>query len=405
MERGCSPCRGYSVNDLELGAMPRTHGKAGGVSSALAFILHFTHRPFCRSLNKTKDGVRGMGKRKDLTERERYAIEAYRNDKKSVREIADLLGRHYQTIYREIRRGTVEMLDSELRTYKKDCADTGQAKADLNKAEKGREPKVGNDLAFIRFVEKMILEERYSPEAVLLHIKKNGLKFKMEVCLNTLYNYVDKGLFLNVTNKHLPVKSKRKKRNMRKISKISKNNIKGRSIEERAKEIMERNDFGHWEMDTVVGCQGGNKDCLLVLTERKTRYEYIFKIPDKSQCSVVKVLDDLERAYGAENFVKTFKTITMDNGTEFLDMIGVERSALVRDQKRTIAYYCHPYCSFERGSNENQNKMIRRHIEKGADIAVYSDEEVKRVETWMNDYPRPMFGGLSSREMLEKEIA
>ena len=154
-----------------------------------------------------------------------------------------------------------------------------------------------------------------------------------------------------------------------------------------------------------MGCQGGNKDCLLVLTERKTRYEYIFKIPDKSQCSVVKVLDDLERTYGAENFVKTFKTITMDNGTEFLDMIGVERSALVRDQKRTIAYYCHPYCSFERGSNENQNKMIRRHIEKGADIAVYSDEEVKRVETWMNDYPRPMFGGLSSREMLEKEIA
>ena len=68
-----------------------------------------------------------MGKRKDLTERERYAIEAYRNEKRSIKEIAVLLGRHYQTIYREIKRGTVEMLDSELRTYSKYCADTGQA--------------------------------------------------------------------------------------------------------------------------------------------------------------------------------------------------------------------------------------------------------------------------------------
>ena len=346
-----------------------------------------------------------MGKRYDLTERERYAIEAYRNDKKSIKEISALLGRHYQTICREIKRGTVEMMDSELRKYKKYCADTGQAIADRNKAEKGREPKVGNDLEFIRFVETLILERKYSPEAVLLHIKKHGLKFKTEVCLNTLYNYVDKGMFLNITNKNLPVRSKRKKRNMRKISKISLNNVKGRSIEERAKEIMSRNDYGHWEMDTVVGCQGGNKDCLLVLTERKTRFEYIFKIPDKSQLSVVRVLDNMERAYGFKNFRATFKTITMDNGTEFLDQIGVERSALVPEAQRTVAYYCHPYCSFERGSNENLNKMVRRHIPKGADIAEYSEEDVEYIQDWMNDYPRPMFGGLSSREMREQELA
>lgn len=346
-----------------------------------------------------------MGKRNDLTERERYAIEAYRNDKKSIKEISVLLGRHYQTIYREIKRGTVEMMDSELRKYKKYCADTGQAVADRNKAEKGREPKVGNDLKFIRFVETMILEKKYSPEAVLLHIKKHGLKFKTEICLNTLYNYVDKGMFLNITNKNLPVRCKRKKRNQQRTSTIALNNVKGRSIEERANDVMTRADYGHWEMDTVVGCQGGNKDCLLVLTERKTRFEYIFKIPDKSQLSVVRVLDNLEHAYGHENFRATFKTITMDNGTEFLDQTGVERSALVPEAKRTAAYYCHPYCSFERGSNENLNKMVRRHIPKGADIAEYSEEDVEYIQDWMNNYPRPMFGGLSSREMREQERA
>lgn len=344
-----------------------------------------------------------MGKRNDLTERERYAIEAYRNEKKSIKEIAVLLGRHYQTIYREIKRGTVEMLDSELRTYSKYCADTGQAIADRNKSEKGRELKIGNDLTFIRFIEQMVLEKRYSLEAILLHIKTHKLKFKTNVCLNTLYSYVDKGLFLNITNKHLPVKCNRRKRNLRKISTVARNNLKGRSIEERAKSIMKRRHYGHWEMDTVVGCQGGNKDCLLVLTERKTRFEYIFKIPDKSQRSVIRVLDRLESTYGTENFRQTFKTITMDNGVEFLDMAGVERSVNSPDARRTVAYYCHPYCSFERGSNENLNKMIRRHIPKGADIAKYSEEDVARIQDWMNDYPRAIFGGLSAREMLQKE--
>ena len=192
---------------------------------------------------------------------------------------------------------------------------------------------------------------------------------------------------------------------MHKVSAVSKKNVKGRSIEERAKTILDRADYGHWEMDTVVGGQGGNKDCLLVLTERKTRFEYIFKIPDKTQISVVKTLDRLEQLYGADNFRKTFKTITMDNGMEFLDIQGVERSVIAPDIKRTVAYYCHPYCSFERGSNENQNKMIRRHIPKGADIGKYSQEEVSRIQDWMNDYPRAIFNGLSAREMQAKEMA
>lgn len=345
-----------------------------------------------------------MGKRKDITEYERYQIEGYLKERKSIKKIAELLGRHYQTIYREIKRGTVELIDSDLRTYKQYCADRGQYIADKNKREKGRDIKVGNDLAFVRFVEKMIVEYHFSPEAILLYIKTNDLKFQTKVCLNTLYNYIDSGIFLNVTNKHLPVKSKRKKRNMRKIFSVAKNNIKGRSIEERAKDVLDRAEFGHWEMDTVVGCQGGNKDCLLVLTERKTRYEYVFKIPDKSQKSVVSVVDRLERMYGFDKFRDFFKTITMDNGVEFLDMENIERSVFNSNKKRTIAYYCHPYCSFERGSNENQNKLVRRHIPKGADIADYADDYISYIQDWINAYPRRLFDGKSALDMFRLEF-
>ena len=93
----------------------------------------------------------------------------------------------------------------------------------------------------------------------------------------------------------------------------------------------------------------------------------------------------------------------MDNGVEFLDMEGVERSITHPGEKRTIAYYCHPYCSFERGSNENQNKLIRRHIPKGTDITEYTDADVKEIEAWINNYPRNMFNGLSAAEMREIE--
>lgn len=344
-----------------------------------------------------------MGKRKDLTERERYQIEAFLKDKKSIRQIADLLNRHYMTIYREIRRGTVSMLGDELAPIKKYCADRGQDIANERKHHKGREFKVSNDLAFIRFCEKMILEERYSPCAVLAYIRNQNITFRTNVCYTTLYSYIDKGLLLNVTNKDLPIRSRRKKHNIKKVRSVSLTNLKGRSIEDRPNDILMRGDYGHWEMDTVVGKQGGDKDCLLVLTERKTRNEYIIKMPDKSQDSVVKALDCVERAYGFDSFRENFKTITIDNGTEFLNMIGIERSLTRPGCLRTTAYYCHPYCSHERGSNENQNRMIRRWVPKGIDISQYDNEYIQKVQTWLNTYPRKLFGWKSSSGMLKLE--
>ncbi|MEW4413412.1 IS30 family transposase [Clostridium sp. AN503] len=346
-----------------------------------------------------------MGKRKDLTERERYNIELLLKEKKSISQIAKILNRHYQTIYREVKRGTVELLGPELKLYKCYCADRGQMIADENKREKGRELKVANDLEFIRFIEHMILEKHYSPSAALAYIRNNGLNFKTSVCYTTLYSYIEKGLLLNVTNKDLPVKSKRKKKNMHRIQKINTKNLKGRSVEKRDENILDRADIGHWEMDTVVGKQGGTKDCLLVLTERKTRYEYIIKIPDKTQVSVVKALDDLEHIYGYDSFRDCFKTITMDNGVEFLDMIGIERSCLEKGKQRTEVYYCHPYCSFERGSNENQNKFVRRWIPKGEDISQFDNDYIQRMQEWINDYPRKLFDWKSAREMLFMETA
>ena len=116
---------------------------------------------------------------------------------------------------------------------------------------------------------------------------------------------------------------------------------------------------------------------------------------------VVNELDKIERKMGSKKFRETFKTITCDNGCENLDFEGIERSVLTKN-KRTKVYYAHPYSAWERGTNENNNKLIRRFIPKGADIGKFSHERIKMIEHWMNNYPRRKLNGLSSFMLIKK---
>lgn len=336
-------------------------------------------------------------KHKHLTERERYRIEILLKEKMNPLEIAKRLGRHKRTIEREIKKGTVQLLNSDLSCRKEYCADTGQRVYEDNSKNKGPGLKIGNDHKLAKHIEKKIVKEKYSPDAVIGEIKAKNLEFKTNICTKTLYNYIDQGVFVNITNKDLPVKKDKKKGSYKKV-KIAHKNLKGTSIEERPEEIEKREEYGHWEMDCVVGKQGGSGAVLLVLSERQCREEIIYKMPDKTQESVVKVLDSLERKYG-KRFEEKFKTITVDNGSEFLDFKGLERSVKKTGKKRTKLYYAHPYSSWERGTNENSNKLIRRFIPKGTDIGKISKVMVKYIEKWMNNYPRRILRYKSANDL------
>ena len=169
------------------------------------------------------------------------------------------------------------------------------------------------------------------------------------------------------------------------------------SIEKRPKEIYDRLTYGHWELDTVESGKGDNT-CLFVFTERMTREELIYKVEGKNQKSLLKILDRIERNLSAPTFRETFKTITCDNGVEFLDMNAMEKSYYNKVMKRTKVYYCHPYNACERGSNENANKFIRRWIPKGSHISEFTEQYIKDVQEWINTYPRKLFDYLSSAE-------
>ena len=172
----------------------------------------------------------------------------------------------------------------------------------------------------------------------------------------------------------------------------------GESIEQRPEEIDGREEFGHWEGDTVYSGKGKRKTtrALLTLTERKTRKEIIIAIPNRKAETVVKALDALERKLGARRFRAIFKSITFDNGTEFAAAEGLERSCVNKRMPRTKVYFCHPYSSWERGTNENTNGMIRRRFPKGTNFAAVTNAQIAQAENWINNYPRKILGYKSS---------
>ncbi len=339
---------------------------------------------------------------KHLTQSDRIKLETMLNNGHKPDEIAAYLGVHRSTIYREIKRGEYTHRNSDYTEEVRYSSDLGQQNHDWKAQGKGRSLKIGSDIKLADFIENIIVNEKYSPEAALAAVANSGIEFHTTISVRTLYRYIDEGIFLKLTNKHLPIKGKRKNKN--KQVRVQKRASAGQSIEKRPEEIETRETFGHWEMDTVKGKRGKTKSCMLVLTERKTRDEIIFKLKDQKAESVVDAIDRLERKWG-DMFSKVFRSITVDNGVEFSDYEGLERSAIKEGEKRTFVFYCHPYSSWERGTNENQNRLIRRHIPKGEDFDEKQDQDIKYIEDWINNYPRGIFDFRTSADLFKEELA
>ena len=334
---------------------------------------------------------------KQINYNERTQIERWYNiDKKSKSEIGRLLKRPEGSIRREIKRGLVDNLTTNLEVIQVYSADVAQHKCDYNNTGKGPELKLGKDFELKAYIENGIKKERKSPEILLAEIENKGLNFKAKVCAKTIRNYVHKGGILDLKPTDMIYRKVYKEKNK---SKYTCNKIPAeKSIEFRPEGANTREEYGHWEGDLIIG-KREQSSALFTLTERKTREEVIVKIPGKKAEYVVAALDKIERKY-RKNFKEKFKSITFDNGSEFRDYKGLERSYDRRKKgKRVAIYYAHPYRSGERGSNENNNRLVRRFLPKGTDMTPISDEYIQWIEDWINNLLRPMFGFKSSLQV------
>lgn len=332
-------------------------------------------------------------KDKHLSPFERGQIAALHKAGHSNRDIARRLGRVHQTIANELKRGTTTQLKTGRTPYTAYFAETGQAVYERNRMNCGAKCKLLVAAEFIDFACEKIMNNGWSPDAIVgFTSTQTDWKDKPMVSTKTLYNYIDSDL-LSVRNIDLPMKT----RLNTKTKRVRKNRrVLGTSIAERPLEIEERAEFGHWEIDTVVG-KKSDDNALLTLVERKTRNYYAILLDDQDHDSVDYAMNQLQQDFG-ELFPQVFKTITSDNGSEFSNL-----EASLNDV--TDVYFARPYSPYERGSNERHNGLLRRYIPKGKAISDYSTEAIQRIYQTLNNLPRRILDYQQPAVLFEQELA
>ena len=343
--------------------------------------------------------TRQSRKGKHLNREERVVVERMSRVGYPARDIAKTLNRHRRTIEREIVHGSVDHKDSEWRIKKVYSSDRGQNVHDLNATAKGSQLKLGANRNLVEYIRIQIIDHKEAPAVVAFRMRAANMAGA--ICTKTIYNYIDQGLIGGVTNESLWEKRKRRKSQRHTIRRSRNMPTRRQSIEKRPEQIEEREEFGHWEIDLVVG-PVRSKSALLTLVERKTRHLFIRKLPDKTHTSVQRALNSIERTFGASSFKEHFKSITADNGSEFLEVDGLQISAL-SSNLRTSVFYAHPYSSWERGTNENTNRIIRRFIAKGRKIEAFNNNTIQTIENWINNYPRQILNFKSPQQCFKKE--
>jgi len=342
-------------------------------------------------------------KGKHLTYEERIKIEAYKELGYSNRKIARILNRAPQTINNAINQGTVRTIKQRQvhnnKVYEYDqysySADADYQIYLRNRQHSGRRPKWLQCDSFTTWADEKMLDDGWSPDMVVGRAVKDEL-FPADLIpsTSTLYHWIDRGI-MKTKNIDLLEKVSRKPRNDSPKHREHRR-VLGPSIKERPEKVDTREHFGHWEIDTLIGSQAKEDPVLLTLVERKTRFEIIIKINQKAEGHVNQAIEQLYERLGNQA-TTLFKTITSDNGSEFAGIYE-----LLTDI--TDVYFARPYASYERGTKENQHKLIRRFIPKGKCLADISANTINRIQQWINNIPRKILGYRTAKEAFLDEL-
>ena len=356
--------------------------------------------------NTTINKRKNQGKYHHLNKDDRITIESLINQKDENGKrifnntyIANYLGVDKSTISRELNKRRKEKM--YIRTGKTKTmpytAEYAQNDADFKRGLSKGEYKLRKYKKMTKFIEDKIKIDKWAPDVIVGYMKTHNM-FNYEgyttITTPTIYNAIR----YHIINVELKDTRRMKYKPEYNYHKNDLPESKAEySINNRPEEIDKRLYFGHFELDTVIGNRNGKHECLMTLTERKTRFEIIFKLKGKTAEEVVNKFNKMKE-FMKKYYDKIFKSITTDNGTEFSDFLNI-----IKDTKTKI-YFCHPYCSGEKGSNEKHNSMIRYFIPKGSLIENYSYKDINKITDWMNNYPRKILNYKTPLEALQEEF-
>ena len=323
-----------------------------------------------------KKKVADVSKYHQLTQGERYRITAQRMAGDSPAEIARLLGRHRSTIGREVRRNATTH-DGGYRAEKAH----DYARARLRRCR--RVPRFSaQDMTRI----DRLVRRKWSPDQIAGFFKKKRL---LSISHETIYRRIRRekragGALWKSTR----IMSKFGRKRYR--SQDSRGVLPGkRHISERPAEVELRKIIGHWEGDTVMGSD--MRHCILTLVERVSGYVIIKKLAARTKAEVTRAAKSAIRSH-----YRMFKTITFDNGTEFHDY------KLLEDSFTLKCYFATPYRSWERGSNENTNGLIRQYLPKGKCMSSLTQARCDQIAYELNARPRKRHGYSTPAELYQR---
>ena len=318
-----------------------------------------------------------------------------------MKKLAKLINTSLSNLYEIVDSGIIQVLDYNLNYRYEFSAQVAYEK----RTTKSVESNASKRLSSKEFVSLVIHEFRSnynidSIDCIINDLKQNrsseieGLE---TICTTTFYNYVKDGKIEGFSKTELPMYGKRKEKN---DENKGKSDPKGISIENRPFEPEDRNEFGHWEGDTIVGSNNiKNSGAVLTLVERQTRFQMVVKLKDRKAKTVRKAFYKLKKLYPDYDIKQIFKSITFDNGVEFSLWANIAKYLGI-----TI-YFAHPYSSWERGSNENCNKLLRIFLPKSCNINAYSEEYIMNANELINMKIRKILGYKSSLDLFNIEVA
>lgn len=303
-----------------------------------------------------------------LTLAQRYIIEELFALEKSTRFIAKEINVHFSTVARELRRN---------KNQKGGYRALGAEVNSRNRRERfgDRRYKISGVL---EEAVRQLLEDRLSPEQISGRLK---IEKDIDISHESIYSWIYK-----ICPGYIPYlrQGQRKRRWKKRAQRPFISREKRKSISERPRRANERRQIGHWERDLIEGSKG--KSSLLVLTDRKTRLAVIKKVKSHNSTHV-----NNETAKTLKPF--SVNSLTNDNGIEF------GKPQILEKQIKAPVFFANPYSSWERGSVENLNGLIRQYFPKATDFDKVSYEKIKEVEEAINNRPRKMFNYRSSYEM------
>lgn len=339
-----------------------------------------------------------------LSYEERVEIESKLRSRRkiTITQIAKEIGRDKSVISREIARNSYLKWDERTAKYKK-VYSAGKAQGDYESRRKksGRKSAVGKDRKLKQYIEDRILIDKWSPEEVAGYIKKNDIKFEIQPSFQEIYYWIETKQ-LNIRSEDLTHKSKIKKKKDKEEKAKKGPKHKEKSIHKRPEIIDKNEEFGHWELDCVEGNKASKKTYLTIL-ERKTKKYIVIPMKEHTNKCVEEAINKLEEKYG-KYFKEIFKTMTTDNGHEFLNYDRIEKSKYDRRKKRTKLYYTDPYSSWQKGMNENCNGILRRFIPKGTNLNKISEYKLELILEKINGKPRKILNFTTAEELFNIEI-